>query len=267
MKLNKIDSLARYRSIVESYRTPEGKNNDYLQRDVESLIATGCFYEYCEGANAYLFVNKPIGHRLYFYINDFTLVPNFQNINNIVIEIIYRGDEFYPFREIEFLEKAGFKINLIRDQYWGIYKELVKPKLLGTTVKVSYASNLSEIKIACELFNNSFDVLSGNYIVEDDYDMLLKNNAILIARGEDYEFLGALHQSFIGKVASISHVAVVSKARGKYVGQSLLDTFIENNRDKGRYMLWVQRQNQIAVNMYQNKGLKYAVKSTISLIK
>ena len=48
-----------------------------------------------------------------------------------------------------------------------------------------------------------------------------------------------------------------------------MEAFIERNHadEKSRYMLWVQRQNVPAVNMYQQKGFKYINKSTISLIK
>ena len=81
--------------------------------------------------------------------------------------------------------------------------------------------------------------------------------------------IGALHQTFTGKTACISHVAVIPEGRGRHVGQVLLDTFIEKNmeNEKHRYMLWVQHQNTVAVSMYQKKGFKYTFKSTISLIK
>jgi len=48
-----------------------------------------------------------------------------------------------------------------------------------------------------------------------------------------------------------------------------VESFIEQNMEseKTRYQLWVQRQNEPAVNMYQSKGFKFINKSTISLIK
>ena len=78
-----------------------------------------------------------------------------------------------------------------------------------------------------------------------------------------------VHQTIEKGVAWISHVAVTEQARGKGVGKALMEAFIERNHadEKSRYMLWVQRQNVPAVNMYQQKGFKYINKSTISLIK
>ena len=131
------------------------------------------------------------------------------------------------------------------------------------------AQNKREVDMACKLFNASFDVLSGDYIPELWYDTLFANGQILIAKDENDHFLGALHQTIDKGVAWISHVAVMPEARGKHVGQALLNAFVENNytTEKQRYMFWVQQKNEVAVNMYMKKGFKYLNKSTISLIK
>jgi ribosomal protein S18 acetylase RimI-like enzyme len=39
------------------------------------------------------------------------------------------------------------------------------------------------------------------------------------------------------------------------------------NNNKVRFSLWVQQQNQTAINMYQKKGFRYVNKSTISMLK
>ena len=269
MMLNKINTIERYVEIVEQYRSKEGASNDYLQREAETLINNGELFEVCNRHNAFLFVKKNTGFRMYYYINDFNAKPDFNELKDVVVEILYRGKSYFPQKEIEYLEKVGFRVNLIRDQYLGIYKDLERPiKIEG--VKVEFAKNLWEIEKACKLFNDSFDILSGDYITSDMYEKLLINNAIWIAHGIDNnKFLGALHQTFTGKTACISHVAVIPEGRGRHVGQVLLDTFIEKNmeNEKHRYMLWVQHQNTVAVSMYQKKGFKYTFKSTISLIK
>ena len=119
------------------------------------------------------------------------------------------------------------------------------------------------------MFNDSFDHLSGDYISDDNYNDLLLNKQIIVAKDDNGVLLGALHQTLDKGVAWISHVAVIPEARGKHVGQALLDEFIEKNytTEKQRYMFWVQQQNTVAVNMYEKKGFKYLNKSTISLIK
>ena len=135
------------------------------------------------------------------------------------------------------------------------------------------ANNIDQVKTACELFNASFDALSGDFIPESAYEGLLLSNSILIAWDiEKKTIYGALHQVKEGSVNVIGHVAVIKEARGRGVGKALIDTFVEwnknnENTEKTRYQLWVQRQNEAAVKMYQNKGFKYINKSTISLIK
>ncbi len=269
MMLSRITSINRYNEILTCYKRKDGKNNDYLQRDIENLIATGLISEYCDESNAYLFVKKTIGYRLYYYLNDFTQIPDFNDVQDVVVEILYRGEEFYPTREIEFFRQSGFNINLIRDQYSGVYKDFSDINTTCCGFTVSYAETVADVKAACELFNATFDVLSGDYISEDEYNGLLASDSIFIAKDSDGNFLGALHQSFAGKVAVLSHIAVNPSARGRYIGKALLDKFIDANKAEGngRFQLWVQQQNEAAVNMYRKKGFKYAAKSTISLIK
>ena len=139
----------------------------------------------------------------------------------------------------------------------------------SSSVNIGFAETIDEISWSCSLFNDSFDHLSGDYISDDNYNDLLLNKQIIVAKDDNGVLLGALHQTIDKGVAWISHVAVTLEARGKHVGQALLDEFIEKNytTEKQRYMFWVQQQNTVAVNMYEKKGFKYLNKSTISLIK
>ena len=134
---------------------------------------------------------------------------------------------------------------------------------------ISFAENLKEVETACLLFNDTFDNLSGDFVSPSLYTKYLEDKQILIAKDSENNFLGALHQTIEKGVAWISHVAVLSEARGKHVGQALLNEFVQRNytTEKQRYMFWVQKQNTVAVNMYEKKGFKYLNKSTISLIK
>ena len=266
--LNKISTLTDYQELLSNYAPIKIYSNDYIQTEVPVLISKNRLFECHTSNNLFLFVKKEIGYRAYYYIGNLEEVLDFSTIDNLVVEILYRGIKFYPQKEIDYFSKCGFTINLIRDQYCAVYKDLTKGKSVEG-IFVEEANSLDEVKDACELFNNSFDVLSGDYISKDKYQELLTNNQILIAKNMEGNFLGALHQTLEKGVAWISHVAVLPEARGKHVGQALLNSFVENNHitEKQRYMFWVQQQNIAAVSMYQKKGFKYLNKSTISLIK
>lgn len=268
MKLSKVETYSRYLEIVEKYGSKGCITNDYIQREAESLVSDGKLFESCYEKNAFLFVKKDTCLRAYYYLNDLNETTAFDG-NDFVVEILYRGEAFYPQEVVTYLEKCGFRTNLVRDQYSGMYKDLQ----LGTFVdnlRIYEAQSIEEVEQACELFNASFDHFSGDYISENEYPSLLKGKNILIARDNaGSSFLGALHQTIENRVAWISHVAVQPEARGHHVGLGLAEAFIQYNRvdDKSRYMLWVQHQNTAAVNMYQKLGFKYIGKSTLSMIK
>lgn len=266
--LNKITIIDEYSQLIEKYSQNKLFSNDYIQNEAKEYISQNNLFECHTDNNLFLFVKKDTGMRIYYYLRNLEEIIDFSIMNNLVVEIIYRGEKFYPQEEIDYFCKCGFSINLIRDQYSGMYKDLKKNDTTYS-VNVVNAQTIEEISWACSLFNNSFDHLSGDYIPEDCYDKLLLNKQIIVAKNEKNELLGALHQTVDKGVAWISHVAVMPEARGKHVGQALLDAFVENNytADKQRYMFWVQQQNEVAVNMYVKKGFKYLNKSSISLIK
>lgn len=273
MKINKINTYTDYQNLMELYVPIKLYTNDYIQVEAADLIDHERLYECHTSSNLFLLVEKDLknnekAYRMYYYIGNIEEISDFKESHNWVVEILYRGEKFYPQAEIDYLTKCGFFINLIRDQYCGMYKDLI-PSSSIEGISVECAQDKEEVRKACELFNASFDALSGDYIPTLWYDALFANGQIIIAKNKNGHFLGALHQTIDKGVAWISHVAVVSEARGKHVGQALLNTFVDNNytTEKQRYMFWVQRQNEIAVNMYVKKGFKYLNKSTISLIK
>lgn len=262
-----VTEYTEYRAIVEKYRQKGVRSNDYIQQEAENIIDKKALYvDYYEN-NVFLFVIKEIGMRMYYYINDLQEKANFNDYKDIVIEILFRTN--IPQEEVDYFTQCGFQVNLVRDQYFGVYKDLNLFNI-ESNIQIEEAKNIEEVKLSCELFNNSFDKLSGDYINSEMYPFLLGNRSIWIAWDLDKKtFLGALHQSKEKNVNWISHVAVVAEARGQKMGPSLVKAFIENNKvdEKTRYMFWVQRQNEPAVKMYQQFGFKYMNKSTISLIK
>lgn len=269
MKLNKVNSYSQYLEIAQSFKKIGCKSNDYLQVEASDLISKGKLFEYCFGNNAFLFVEKDGFYRMYYYLNDLKKPIETDGID-MVVEILFRGDISSIENEIVFLEECGFKKNLIRDQYAGKYSDFIKPSvLMGNDIVITDAENISEIEWACNLFNGAFDKWSGDYLSPTVYRTLLEKGSIIMAKDLRGGLLGALHQTIDKGVAWISHVAVDENARGKGVGKALMESFVERNNvdEKSRYMLWVQRQNEVAVNMYSKKGFKYINKSTISLIK
>lgn len=266
--MKQILKINEYLNVVNGFRQKGTRSNDYIQQSAAELISSGKLFYACSRSNAFFFVKKPIGQRIYYYINDVNEAFDFGNDTALVTEILFRGN--IPQEEIGFFLRNGFQENLIRDQYSGVYKDLELPELPSQNVVVGNAISLEQVETACNLFNFSFDSLSGDFIPSDEYVDILNNKQLLVASDrQSGAFLGALHQVKEGVINVIGHVAVVESARGKGVGKSLVNEFVTRNMEseKTRYQLWVQRQNEAAVSMYQKFGFKFTNKSTISLIK
>lgn len=269
--MKKVDSFIQYKDIVDKYCKKGVFSNNYIQNEAADLIVHDALFVDQYTSNVFFFVIRDVGMRLYYYINDLTEGADFSAYGDLVIEILFRNNTL-PSEEIDYFLARGFRKNVIRDQYSGIYKNLERASCLVPEIKIEAAQSISDVEKACLLFNSSFDAFSGDYIPEnkDKYEYLRENQHVLIAYDyENKQFLGALHQDWDRGVNVLKHVAVVSSARGKGVGRALLDAFIERNHksEDTRYMLWVQQQNEAAVRMYRNKGFQFINKSTISLIK
>ena len=269
--MKKVDSFIRYKDIVDKYCKKGVFSNNYIQNEAADLIIHDALYVDQYTSNVFFYVKRDVGMRLYYYINDLSEDADFNADVDLVIEILFRNNTL-PSEEIDYFLARGFRRNVVRDQYSGVYKNLKSASCPAPEIKIEAAQSISDVEKACLLFNSSFDALSGDYIPEnkDVYEYLRAYQHILIAyNNENKQFLGALHQDLDRGVNILRHIAVDSSARGKGVGRALLDAFVERNHksEDTRYMLWVQQQNEAAVRMYRNKGFKFVNKSTISLIK
>ena len=267
MKPTKIDTFERYQEIVDQYGVKGCKSNDYIQREAADLIIHDALYEYCGEKNTFLMVKKDCFWRVYYYIND----PEEKLIHEgdeLVTEIIFRGNLGEPTEEVKYLESCGFKRNLVRDQYYAKYASIAPPVLI-TGLSVRFATSIEDVQWAIRLFNASFDKWSGDFIPDEMAEYLLQEHAILIAKDSCGNRLGALHHENKQGVTWLNHVVVVEQARGMGVGRGLVEAYIEQGHvdATSRYMLWVQKQNLPAVNLYQKKGFMYMNKSTLSMIK
>lgn len=270
MMLKKVESFSRYQEIADLYKQRGCASNDYIQREAADLIAHDSLYEYCGEKNVFLLVKKDDFWRLFFYLNDFEEILTLEG-EVLETEILFRNNLGEPSDVVAYLERCGFKRHLVRDQFAGIYKDLLHD-WVNDEILVQPAQTLAGVQCAFELFNQSFDKYSGDYVSPEVYERLLTTGSVLLAWNR-YEgkskFLGALHQTVENNVAWISHLAVMESARGRHVGQALLDAFVKLNMvtEKSRYMLWVQHENEAAVSMYEKKGFKYVGKSSLSMIK
>lgn len=266
--INKIQSIEHYKFLLANCEVKGVLTNNYMMpNEVEDHLVNGMLKYVKTEHNLFLLVNKGNCYRVYYYIFDLTETVNLPAGSNYAIEILYRGEKFYPQQVIDYWQICGFKINLIRDFYIGKATDMVMCDI-ESDVKVMLAETVEEVKFALNLFNSSFDPYTGDFIDEDEIPTLLDERSISVAKRSD-DLLGACHAYEKSKVMYLGHLAVTENARGKRVSRLLMQEMIERLRrdDKTRYSLWVQRNNNVAVSLYETLGYKYSNKSTISLLK
>lgn len=264
--MERIKSFEEYTKLVERYDRKGRLTNNYLQNEAPDLIIHDKLFAICEEDNTLLLVQKDGFFRVYYYINSVEekiALPE----GEYVTEILFRGENV-PEIEVQWLERIGFKRNVIRDQYFAKYGSFTTPVLI-TGLKIEEAIETEDALWAIRLFNASFDKWSGDYMPDEIAPLLIQEQAILIAKDMNGNRLGALHLGKEKGVTWLRHVAVIEGVRGMGVGRGLVEAYIEQGHvdDNSRYMLWVQRQNTPAVTMYMKKGFAAMNKSTLSMIK
>ncbi|MGI5848080.1 MAG: GNAT family N-acetyltransferase [Candidatus Cryptobacteroides sp.] len=267
MRLKKIETFSDYAALVENFKRRGTLTNDYIQLKVAEDIAHGSLFYSCKGENAFVFVTKDGFHRLYYYLNDLSVPVDFLT-GQFVTEILFRTEIIGISREIEYLKSCGFEENLVRDQYFAKYSSIIStPQPEG--LRIDTARSLGEVQWAVDLFNSSFDKWSGDYISRDLCALLLNEQTVLTCKDKEGILLGACQVESQRGIHWLRHLAVTGEARRKGVGTALLNAYIVNGHhdDESRYMLWVQRNNYAAVDMYKKKGFSYLGKSSLSMIK
>lgn len=265
-QMEQIKNYEEYVRLVERYNRKGRITNDYLQNEAADLIIHNSLFAVFGEDNVALLVQKDGFLRLYYYINNLDERLELPQ-GEYVTEILFRGENA-PEAEVQWVENLGFKKNLIRDQYFAKYTSLT-PAVPVNGLEITTATTEEDALWAIRLFNASFDKWSGDYIPEAMAQLLIYENAILMAKDTEGNRLGALQLETIKGVTWLNHVAVVEEARGRGVGLGLVEAYIERGYvdDNSRYMLWVQRQNTPAVYMYKKKGFTPMNKSTLSMIR
>lgn len=267
MKAESLDYSA-YCSVVKEYGKKGCFTNDYLFSEARYLAEKGLLSALVGKENAFIFVDKGLYKRAYCYINDYEEIMTFDN-GTVTTELLYRSNTDEPRRVIDYLQECGMTRHILRDQYSATSRSSVL-KVAYVSDYVREANDIEEIKWACNLFNNTFDTYTGDYITKDEYSRLLERKDIILAFDPDRnEPLGALHRTLSGCTVWLSHIAVLPEARGKGIGKNLVDSFILRNllNDRTRFMLWVQHNNTSALNLYTSAGFLPTDKSSLSMIK
>lgn len=231
-----------------------------MPQEVRRLVAEGRMSCVFDADNCGILVTKDSGcNRLYYIVNDITRRLDLPD--ETVTELLFRTPQGPPETDVRYLGDMGFRENLIRDQYSAKVPD-------GCIEVVEYSSDLAEAERIATLFNDSFDRYSGDYVSEREAHNLHQSHSLLVVRNNSV-LKGAMHITLQGTALWISHIAVYPEYRGQGVADRLMKMYFSEARRLGaiRLMLWVQRRNTAAVQMYCKYGFLPVNKSTVSFIK
>lgn len=272
MKLQKIINICDFAEIEKKYSRKGCISNNYLLlTEIEKLIANGKFFVACKKNNAFVAVKKEKSYRIYYYLNDFSEVLSLDDAEMpYTTEVLFRGEACFPVKEKEYLESCGFKQHLVREHF-EVHRKNVQCMCIDCDKRliIAPATTKEEVDYAFNLFNETFDPYTGDYLSKEEIATFLNGNKLIIATFDD-NLVGALHYEIKSNTIWIAHLAVEEKARGKHVAYNLVQRYIEmfiSQEQRVRFALWVQQQNKAAKLLYQKFGFMYMNKSTVSFIK
>lgn len=270
--MESVNSLVLLEGILSKY--PVGKEtltNNFLTKDeyVTYISSESLFYISTDN-NVCFFVKKETCYRLYYIINSLSEVFDIPIGENYVIEILFRGERFFPQQHISYWENIGFKKHLQRDLY-----ELKKssadfslyvPKDLGFEIKK--VQTLADAKVIKKLFDSAFDIYTGDYITDNELDQIYMHQQLYVAYKNNKPIAG-LHYYIKKNVLWLGHIAVSPEFFGRSIAKELVKKHIFEFKEQDiiRYALWVQTINSKAINLYKSMGYQYIGKSTMSMLK
>lgn len=268
MNLVKVSNLFEIETTIAKFYRKDGNNNNYLMTaEYRNLIEHHRLFYGVTDNNLFILVKKDKCYRVYYYLNSVDEPFDLGN-EDFAVEILYRGGGNFPKVEVDFWIKCGFKLHLVRDMYECRYKNINQSMFDVPKFEIYPVSNSQDLNYVVNLFNAKFDNYTGDYISESEMPQLLAARNIFIAYVGGKK-AGAIHFYERNKAIFLGHLFVNEEFRGMHIGTQLFHRGMEVNKvdENTRYSLWVQKQNNSAVRLYEKIGFKYINKSTISLLK
>ena len=101
MKIEKIADLSQIEQLLSLYKKRGGFSNNYLLVDeYNQLIQQQKLFYIVSSSNLCFLEMKETCMRVYYHINDVNEYISFPKHLSFALEILYRGDQFYPSKEV-----------------------------------------------------------------------------------------------------------------------------------------------------------------------
>lgn len=264
-----ITDIEQLSNIIEQFTQKSTLTNNFiLLEDYRQYVDTGRLSVVVGEKNLFFLLKKNGFSQLYYYINNLDESVCLETEEPVVMEILYRGEKFFPTDVIDYWKQNGFIQHLSRDLMANSINKIVLPESVNDNVVVTYAKKESEIEYAYNIIKNTFDTYTGDILSREEVKRFAQNDEILLAT-IDGESCGILQLEIKNNVSWLGHIAVDPSFRQQGIANVLVNAWIKRTADqpKARYQLWVIQDNTPALRLYNKYGFVYANKSTISMLK
>ncbi len=256
-------------NLIAGYSGVKSLTNNYLLiEEYQKLIDTNSLYFVTEKENLYFLVKHKGFFRIYYFINNLSLpYSNYNCIDSLVIEILYRGAPNYPDEHIQFWNKSGFELHKLRDNFFLKNPEnLLLPK--SDLVNLYIPSKDDDFRYVKNLIETNLDYFTGNPLSLDEVRIVAQKGYVWIA-SINSERAGFLQAEYRKKIFWLDNIVVEDKMRGKGVANALVYTFLLSGIEHqcSQFQLWVEQGNEAAISLYKKYGFDYLKRSTVSMIR
>jgi len=268
--MQKILSEKELDILLASFLGIKYETNCYLLKaGFIELIKKESLYYIQKGDNLGLLLEKLNGDflDLLFFIKDIDTPFIINNKVPVVIEIPYRGPNFFPLKVIKYWEKNGFKQHINRDLYALNYKTFRALNFSISPVQCKIVESIHDAGVILEMIEKTFDRFTGDMLVIPEIESSILSEEILGAY-DNKTLIGFLRFYTKNNISWIGHIAVSQNYRGKGIGTALIQNYIQRQINLGfeKFQQWVVSDNQPAVRLYSEFGFQYINKSSISLL-
>ncbi len=269
MEISRVQELSFLEEKFNLYFLKDTLTNNYiLAKDYQHYIDEGKLWFAKQGSNFYLFLQKEDFFRLYYMVNDTNSKEELDFKENIVLEILYRGEKNFPQKHIDFFYKNGFVNHLTRDCYF-LKAEKVNNLIDNKgNVEIKKVNTPELIEFAKNLMDQNLDLYTGDYLTFSELQNFA-NQGFLYCSFMDGKPSGMLQAEFKNNTFWLGHIVVHKDFRGKGLANHLVEFYLQEGikNKANQFQLWVIKDNEPAVNLYKKKGFVYLNKSSHSMLK
>lgn len=267
--MEEIISIDAFEVLLNEFNSKEVLTNFYLlPKEYSDLIHSRKLFFSVQDKNLFVFLKKNTFFKFFYFINNLENIPNLNFIQTpIVLEIVFRGEKYFPLRHVNYWKQFGFKPHLNRDCYYLKKKDILSYNKTSD-IQIRKAFSEKEILYAKSLIEENLDLYTGDQLNFEELKLHADTELLFIAY-YDGQPSGMLQAEFKNGVLWLGHIVVDPNFRGKGIANKLVEHYLSigAERNCNQYQLWVIQENSTAVNLYKKFDFNYLNRSACSMLK